>query len=473
MSTQPPGLEPPAPAVVPEVLPAVEAAGPVGAGPAAGLGAASLAGSDPRAGLTPDRVVALSARAGNVSVARMLTEGALLQRQGKPAPAPAPAPAPGDPAAPAPANETAPPAAEVRARQVGILSGAILGVSNAFNQVYLAQQTGLANVRRDLEKKNEPGLVDTLIWALVDAALGAGIQKVTALVADKVGTIAVDRLSGPVAAAINQAGTLSTQPREPVLTATIEAAGRARATALSASVSAAASAKVTAGAAAARAKIASDVEEVEKFLNGQELALIDLLANRQSEVTSTLTGALMAAPFDEAMTAATAMKEAADDARKEADILQYLASSAAWGQALSGGGAGQDAALAKGARGVIFVTIPDEPGGDFKILSAKIDGLPDQMRARLRSTPAFQQRTIADWPIATVIQNRGLYLAVQAGAGVDDNAIRFGHDWLVQRGKLKYNMDQPGPANAKIAGALLQGELRQRKMLDLGPALGL
>jgi hypothetical protein len=51
---------------------AVEAPGPLGGGPGgAGLGAALLAG-DPRVGLDPGRVTALSARAGNAGVARML-----------------------------------------------------------------------------------------------------------------------------------------------------------------------------------------------------------------------------------------------------------------------------------------------------------------------------------------------------------------------------------------------------------------
>ena len=90
MSTQPPVPEPAVPAVEAEVLPAVEAAGPMGAGPAAGIGAASLAGGDPRAGLTPDRVIALSARVGNLSVARMLAPPSLLQRDPAPAAAPAP-----------------------------------------------------------------------------------------------------------------------------------------------------------------------------------------------------------------------------------------------------------------------------------------------------------------------------------------------------------------------------------------------
>ena len=56
----------------------------------AGLGAAALLAGDPRVGLDPSRVIALSARAGNAGVARMLAPR--LARQPTPAPA-APAPA--------------------------------------------------------------------------------------------------------------------------------------------------------------------------------------------------------------------------------------------------------------------------------------------------------------------------------------------------------------------------------------------
>ncbi|MGD9570327.1 MAG: hypothetical protein AB7V62_00400 [Thermoleophilia bacterium] len=77
MSTQGPGTEQAVvPEAVPDVVPGVESPGAAGAGPlGAGLSAAALAG-DPRAGLTPGRVMALSARAGNARVARLLATGA-------------------------------------------------------------------------------------------------------------------------------------------------------------------------------------------------------------------------------------------------------------------------------------------------------------------------------------------------------------------------------------------------------------
>ena len=72
MSTQSPGPEPAAaPEVELEVADAVEAPGLVGGAVGAGLGAAVFAG-DPRVGLDPARVLALSARAGNAGVARPL-----------------------------------------------------------------------------------------------------------------------------------------------------------------------------------------------------------------------------------------------------------------------------------------------------------------------------------------------------------------------------------------------------------------
>lgn len=90
MSTQPAGPEPAAtPEVEVDVADAVEAPGLVGGAGGAGLGAAVMAG-DPRKGLTPERVVALSARAGNAGVARMLARSARLQRDPQPAVAPAP-----------------------------------------------------------------------------------------------------------------------------------------------------------------------------------------------------------------------------------------------------------------------------------------------------------------------------------------------------------------------------------------------
>lgn len=70
MSTQPPGPEP-APEAEFDLVDAVEAPGLVGGAAGGGRGAAVLAG-DPRVGLTPNRVLALSGLAGNASMARML-----------------------------------------------------------------------------------------------------------------------------------------------------------------------------------------------------------------------------------------------------------------------------------------------------------------------------------------------------------------------------------------------------------------
>ena len=70
-STQSPGPEHAAPEVELDVADAVEAPGLVGGAAGAGLGAAVMAG-DPQKGLTPQRVMALSARAGDAGVARML-----------------------------------------------------------------------------------------------------------------------------------------------------------------------------------------------------------------------------------------------------------------------------------------------------------------------------------------------------------------------------------------------------------------
>jgi hypothetical protein len=317
-----------------------------------------------------------------------------------------------------------------------------------------------------MERKSEPGLAESIVWALVDAALGAGAKKVAELVATKVGALAVSRLSGPVTAAINQTTrTLTPQTAEPVFTIAIEQAGKAHAAAITSSLGSWASGKVTAGAAATRQKISSDEDAVQQFLMGQEMTLIEHLANRQGELTGTITPVLASAPFPEAMTAAVAMREAAGDARQEADLLQYLVSTAAWGQALAGGGTGRDAALATGARGVLFVHISDDPAAEFRVVSAKLEGMPDAMRKRIRSTPAYQQRPVADWPLPKVIQNRRLYLAVQAGAPVDANSIRLGHEWLAERGKARYGMES-GPAI--VPAALLAGELAAKTIKDLG-----
>jgi hypothetical protein len=444
------------PEAVPAVVPDVATAGPAGAAPVgAGLPASALAG-DPRAGLTPERVVALSVRAGNAGVARMLAPGARLQRQGTPATAPPqPAPAGGPPA---PGGMTP--------QQAVILSAAITDVSNSFNNLYLAQKTGLDNLRRDMEKKNEPGLGESVIWAIVDAALGMGVKKVTEMLIAKVGAVAVDKLKGPVTLAINQAGaTLTPDSHEPVFSIAIEQAGKAHATAITTAAGGWASGKVTAGAAAVRTKVASDLEEIQQFLTAQELTLIEHLADRQGELTSTVAPALTRLPFAEAMTAAVAMREAAGEARREADILQYLSSSSAWAGALAGGSAGREAALAQGARGVLFVRIPNAPEAEFSIVSAKIEGMPDDMKKRLRSTDAFKARSLADWPLPKVIQNDRLYLAVQANAPPDAGAIRLGHDWLASRGKAKYGMEGGGPAI--VPAALLFSELQKKTIADL------
>lgn len=452
-TTEPPGEVPPGVSEVPS--------------PLAGLlrhGGAGALSDDPRAALDRDGVIALQGAAGNRAIARAVGGPAVLRQH---APQPAPAPAPAGPAgAPAPAGG-------MTAQQSVILSAAILGVSNAFNHVYLAQKTGLDQLRRDLGKKDEPGLTESVVWAMVDAALGAGVQRVAALIATKVGTVAVDRLSKPVTEAINSVGTtLSPQTHEQVFTIAIEQAGRKRAADLSTAVSGWAGGKVSAGSAATRSKISSDLDEIEKFLQGQELTLVDHLAEKQGEVTGAIAPSLSAAPFAEAMTAAVAMREAATDARIEADTLQYLASSAAWERALAGGGASGDAPLAQGARGVLFVQIPEDPAADFRIVSAKIDGMQDEMRKRLRSTPAFQQRPLSDWPMPTVIQNSSLYLAVQGGGAVDDGSVRLGHGWLGSRGKARYNMETLTPASAKVAGALLHGELRRKTINDIKSAFG-
>lgn len=456
MSTQPAGPEPAPPEVELDLGPAVEPVGPEGGGLAGGLGAATLA-DDPRLGLTPEGVLELSARAGNAGVARMLARSVPLQRQGKPSAPPQPAPPDG---APAPAQP------QLSGQQAVILSAAILDVSNSFNQVYLTQKTGLDNLRRDLEKKNEPGLAESVIWGLVNAALGGGVKKVTEVLVAKVSGMAVARLSGPVTLAINQAGATLSAPgtHEQVFTPAIEAAGKAQATALTAAAGSWASGKVTAGSASVRGKIASDLEEVQQFLTAQELTLIEHLANRQSELTTTVAPALTRMPFAEAMTAAVAMREGASDARAEADMLQYLASSAAWAQGLAGGSATSSAPLSEGNRGVLFVQIPEDPAADFKIVSAKMEGMPEDLRKRLRSTEQFRNRPLADWPMPKVIQNARLYLAVQGNSPPDANAIRLGHDWLAARGKARYQMEG-GPAI--VPAALLFSELQQKAIKDL------
>ena len=455
MSSHAPGPEHAAPATEVEFAPEAPD-GPVpGPGRSIRRAGASALADDPRLGLSPESVLTLSAGAGNATVARLLAPEGMLQRQGKPAAPPQPATPPNG----------APAQAQLSGQQSVILSAAILDVSNSFNQVYLTQKTGLDNLRRDLEKKNEPGLAESVIWGLVDAALGGGVKKVTEVLVAKVSGLAVARLSGPVTQAINQAGaTLNAGTHEQVFTPAIEAAGKAQATALTAAAGSWASGKVTAGSAAVRGKIASDLEEVQQFLTAQELTLIEHLANRQTELATTVAPALTRMPFAEAMTAAVAMREGATDARAEADMLQYLVSSAAWAQALAGGSATSDAALAVGARGVLFVKIPEDPAADFSIVSAKMEGMPEDLRKRLRSTEQFRNRPLADWPMPKVIQNARLYLAVQANSPPDANAIRLGHDWLAARGKARYQMET-GPAT--VPAALLFSELQKKAIKDL------